>query len=81
MIWAASEAYKYSKNEKYLKLATELELWLYGQNDAKKVMYNSATGICFDGIISSNETNKNSGAESTIESLLIMLEIKKLKKE
>ncbi len=81
MIWAASEAYQYSKNEKYLKLATELELWLYGQNDAKKVMYNSATGICFDGIISSNETNKNSGAESTIESLLIMLEIKKLKKE
>ncbi len=81
MIWAVSEAYKYSKNEKYLKLATELELWLYGQNDAKKVMYNSATGICFDGIISSNETNKNSGAESTIESLLIMLEIKKLKKE
>jgi hypothetical protein len=81
MIWAVSEAYQYSKNEKYLKLATELELWLYGQNDAKKVMYNSATGICFDGIISSNETNKNSGAESTIESLLIMLEIKKLKKE
>jgi hypothetical protein len=41
-------------------------------------MYDPATGICFDGIISKQEINKNSGAESTIESLMILLEIKKL---
>jgi hypothetical protein len=33
-------------------------------------MYNPANGICFDGISSGNSINKNSGAESTIESLL-----------
>lgn len=80
MIWAASEAYQYSKKEKYLNLVTDLNSWLSGNNDAKSTMYYLETGICFDGIIASNEINKNSGAESTIESMLIMLEIKKLNK-
>ena len=79
MIWAASEAYHCSKNKKYLTLATDLESWLTGNNDVKIVMYYPATGVCFDGIISKDEINKNSGAESTIESLLILLEMKKLK--
>ncbi|MCH7525535.1 MAG: hypothetical protein IIC74_11215, partial [Bacteroidetes bacterium] len=79
MVWAASEAYRYSNKEKYLKLAIELESWLSGNNDTNTVMYNAKTGVSFDGIIASNKTNKNSGAESTIESILIMLEIKKLK--
>ena len=77
MVWAASEAYRYSKNVKYLKLSKDLESWLSGNNDAKTVMYNPATGICFDGIKSKEEVSRNSGAESTIESLLIMLEMKK----
>ncbi|RLD27348.1 MAG: hypothetical protein DRI75_09725 [Bacteroidetes bacterium] len=81
MVWAASEAYQYSKNKKYLKLTTDLESWLSGNNDAKTVMYNPETGICFDGIKSKEEISKNSGAESTIESMLILLEIKKLKQE
>jgi len=78
MVWAASEAYGYSKNAKYLKLSKDLESWLSGNNDAKTVMYNPETGICFDGIKSKEEVSRNSGAESTIESLLIMLEMKKL---
>ncbi len=78
MVWAASEAYRYSKNAKYLKLSKDLESWLSGNNDAKTVMYNPETGICFDGIKSKEEVSRNSGAESTIESLLIMLEMKKL---
>ena len=78
MIWATSAAYSYSKNIKYLNQARELESWLYGQNDAKGPMYNTVTGICFDGIISKQEISKNSGAESTIESLMILLEMKKL---
>lgn len=81
MVWAASEAYQYTKNEKYLKLATDLESWLYGNNDANTVMYNPETGITFDGIKNKEEISKNSGAESTIESMLILLEIKKLKQE
>ena len=78
MIWATAEAYNYSKNDKYLELSKELKSWLSGNNDAKAVMYNLATGICFDGIKSKEEVSRNSGAESTIESLLIMLEMKKL---
>jgi hypothetical protein len=78
MIWATSEAYSYSKNKKHLNIIRELESWLYGQNDAKGILYDPATGICFDGIISKQEISKNSGAESTIESLMILLEIKKL---
>ena len=81
MVWAASEAYLYSKNEKYLKLVLDLESWLFGNNDSNTVMYNAKTGKSFDGIIATNETNKNSGAESTIESMLIVLETKKLKRE
>jgi hypothetical protein len=79
MIWATCEAYTYSKNRKHLDLLRNLESWLYGQNDAKGIMYNPATGICFDGIISEKEISKNSGAESTIESLMILLELKKLR--
>jgi hypothetical protein len=79
MIWATSEAYYYSKNERYLKLTKELEMWLYGQNDAKGKMYNPTTGIFFDGIKSKEVISKNSGAESTIEGLMILLETKKLK--
>ncbi len=79
MIWATSEAYHYSKNKKYLKLAKELESWLYGQNDANGKMYNPTTGIFYDGIKSKKEISKNSGAESTIEGLMILLEMKKIK--
>ncbi len=78
MVWAASEAYQYSKEEKYLNLVLDLESWLLGNNDAKSSIYNSSTGVSFDGIISPKEINKNSGAESTIESLLIFLETQKL---
>ncbi len=81
MIWATSEAYKYSKDKKYLKLTHELESWLSGNNDAKTVIYHPETGICFDGIKSKEEVSRNSGAESTIESLLIMLEMEKLNRE
>ena len=81
MIWAASEAYHYSKNDKYLKLANELESWLSGNNVANTVIYHPETGICFDGIKSKEEVSRNSGAESTIESLLIMMEMEKLNKE
>ena len=79
MIWATAEAYQISNNKKYLKMAKELKSWLDGNNDANSVMYNPATGVCFDGIISEDEINKNSGAESTIESLMILIETKKLR--
>jgi hypothetical protein len=77
MVWAASEAYHFTNDEKHLKLAKNLELWLSGKNDANTAIYNASTGVCFDGVVGPNEVNKNSGAESTIESLLTLLEMKK----
>ena len=70
MVWAASEAYQYSEQEKYLTLAQDLQAWLSGRNDASSTLFNPQTGVCFDGIISPTEINRNSGAESTIESLI-----------
>ena len=80
MVSAATEAYTYSKDGKYLALATNLSGWLNGINDAGQTMYFSDTGICFDGIVNATQVNKNSGAESTIEALLILLEMEKAKK-
>jgi len=79
MVWAATEAYIHSNNEKYLALANDLNSWLLGENAANIAMYNTANGVCFDGVVGLNEVNKNSGAESTIESLLILLAMEKYK--
>ncbi len=80
MVWAAAEAYRYSKNSSHSALATNLAAWLSGTNDAGIAIYNPGTGVCFDGIDGLGSVNKNSGAESTIESLLVLLEIEKLRK-
>lgn len=79
MVWATAEAYKYSNNEKHLTLAKDLNLWLLGKNDANEAIYNANNGVCFDGVTGLNQVNRNSGAESTIESLLLLLEMEKLK--
>jgi hypothetical protein len=47
------------------------------KNIAEAKMYNSQNGIVFDGIESKEKVNMNSGAESTIEALLSLLEINK----
>jgi len=69
MIWATIELYKINNDAKYLTQASQLLAWYAGNNLAKQKMYDKATGVCFDGIISSTNVNKNSGAESTIEAL------------
>jgi hypothetical protein len=79
IVSATAEAYRYSNHKKHLTLANNFAAWLSGSNDAGRSIYNSDTGICFDGIVSATKINKNSGAESTIESLLILLEMEKLK--
>ena len=72
MIWAAIKAYQMTKEEKYLALAKDLAKWFSGDNPAQAVMYDPQTGRGFDGISSSEQINKNAGAESTIESLLAL---------
>lgn len=49
--------------------------WFFGRNDAGQIMFDVNTGRCFDGINSKTDINMNSGAESTIEALMCLLEV------
>ena len=47
--------------------------WYFGANRSGKPAYNPATGTAIDGIETDGRVNPNSGAESTIHTLLSML--------
>jgi len=49
--------------------------WFFGRNRLKAVMYDVNTGRCFDGINDFKNINLNSGAESTIEALMSLLDV------
>lgn len=67
--------YDASGDTDYLRLAGLAASWFFGNNPAGKVMYDTLTGRCFDGIRDSSTVNLNSGAESTIEALYCMVEL------
>jgi hypothetical protein len=67
--------YDATGNADYLRMAGLAASWFFGNNPAGVVMYDSATGRCFDGILSATEINRNSGAESTIEALMALVEL------
>ncbi|MCB2211663.1 hypothetical protein KQI52_06075 [bacterium] len=52
--------------------------WLTGLNPAGATVYDPGTGRVFDGINSRTEINRNSGAESTIEGLLALQELRNI---
>ncbi|RLD63902.1 MAG: hypothetical protein DRJ01_02515 [Bacteroidetes bacterium] len=72
MIYASLEAYAITKDNSFAKEAGDLATWFFGNNPANQIIYNTNSGIAFDGIDSANNINYNSGAESTIEALLSM---------
>src|SRR6202022_2445626 len=47
--------------------------WLLGDNPAGTPMYQPDSGVVFDGINGDRTINHNSGAESTIEGLLALM--------
>ncbi|MGB7981274.1 MAG: hypothetical protein WCF36_10855 [Candidatus Nanopelagicales bacterium] len=47
--------------------------WFFGANPSGAPAYDTATGVAIDGIEPSGDVNHNSGAESTIHTLLTML--------
>jgi hypothetical protein len=71
MVFAAEKAFSLTRDPKYHVLARELGGWLQGRNEAHAPMLDPHTGLTFDGIVGPAQINKNSGAESTIEGLLI----------
>lgn len=46
--------------------------WFFGANTAGVPVYDTATGVTFDGVETDGRVNRNSGAESTIHGLLTM---------
>ncbi len=77
MVYASLEAYQITDDSSYALKAAEIASWFFGNNRAEEQMYFPETGKCFDGILSPKNINKNSGAESTIEALLTMIEFDK----
>lgn len=77
-VTAASCAFEMTHDKKYKILACFFSSWFFGNNTARAIFYSSNTGICLDGTEDSIKLNRNSGAESTIEALLTMLELKKI---
>ncbi len=72
MVYAAYEAFQITKQEKYKRMQDNLTRWFFADNIASKIIYNVDNGRSFDAIVSTSQLNKNSGAESTIEALLVM---------
>jgi hypothetical protein len=72
MVYAAAEAYRVTGRQEYLDLARKIALWFVSNNDAGKPMYSQLNGMTYDGIVSEDRINLNSGAESTIEGLMVM---------
>ncbi len=77
MIWACLNAFRQTGLKKYARMAGKIGSWFAGDNAGHFRMYDPNTGRCFDGILNSQKINLNSGAESTVEALLSLLEIEK----
>ncbi len=67
--------YEATNNDDYAIMAGLLASWFNGNNVANTKMYNSVHGYGYDGINSETNVNKNSGAESTIEANMTVLEV------
>lgn len=72
MVMAAAEAHRVTGQARYRALAQRLAAWFGGANDARRTMYDQASGRVLDGIVGPGAVNANSGAESTIEGLLAL---------
>lgn len=72
MVWACLKAYQIKGQRQYLDQAKELASWLTGNNEAHQPMFDPSGGQAYDGILKDGTINKNSGARSTVEALLIL---------
>ncbi|MCL1670896.1 glycosyltransferase [Elizabethkingia ursingii] len=76
-ILALSAFYKVSHNPQYLHLMQNAMNWFLGQNHLNQIIYNPATGGCYDGLEQHN-VNLNQGAESTVSYLMARLCLEKV---
>jgi len=75
---ALATAYEVTKRKKYKKQAQDAFEWFLGRNHLRQMIYDEATGGCYDGL-GKNSINFNQGAESTISYLLARLAMEKVK--
>ena len=81
LIEACAEAYRTTREDKWLVQARRCLNWYLGANDLHAQVYDFETGGCNDGL-GANGVNENQGAESTLSwliSLLTMYEVVGLK--
>jgi glycosyltransferase involved in cell wall biosynthesis len=64
-------------DEPYSKMIRNAFNWFLGKNHLNQIIYNPATGGCYDGLEEKN-VNLNQGAESTVSYLMARLCFKKL---
>ena len=75
MVFSCLHAFELTGEREFLEKAAHIASWLSGNNITGKKIYDPNNGRCFDGIDNSKKINLNSGAESTIEALLILQKI------
>ena len=80
MTCALASAYTVTKDARYNKLMHEAFNWFLGDNSLKQVVYDRATGGCYDGV-GEGYINLNQGAESTTSYLLARLTVAAMRVE
>jgi hypothetical protein len=73
-ISACLEAYKLTRQERWLEEAQRVFRWFLGKNDLQVSLYDAATGGCRDGL-HPDRVNENQGAESTLSFLMALLDM------
>ena len=74
MVSACLEAYRATRNPRWLEEARSAFEWFLGRNDLGADLYDPATGGCCDGL-HEDRVSRNQGAESTLAFLLSLAEM------
>jgi hypothetical protein len=69
---ALSRFKKYFESDQYPEMMQNAFNWFLGKNHLNQIIYNPATGGCYDGLEEKN-VNLNQGAESTVSYLMARL--------
>jgi len=75
---ALATAYEITKKKEYGEQAKLAFEWFLGKNHLNQMIYDEATGGCYDGL-GHESINFNQGAESTISYLLARLAVERIK--
>ncbi|MCX7905959.1 MAG: hypothetical protein N2561_00260 [Bacteroidetes bacterium] len=78
VVMALLRLYTHTGRSEYAVMAGLAASWFWGNNPAGQPLYDPTTGRGYDGIPGPGQVNRNAGAESTIEALLVMLELERV---